>query len=289
MPVDVGERQLRAGVWSFLPQDHPAAGGPGRQVEQSGGLGDPGAVPDRAVGVDRRVPHVDTVRAGRPGGVVEQVQRVPDRLPDGEPEREPDPLLSTELRETKGGTGGIGPDQHRGAVRVARSWPESLGDRGQRFGEHLDVIAGGVEPAFPGRSLPAIASPAAISGRSANTSRVRNPNVRFQVAAAVLLPVGMIHTDRGVHVQHDRVTGHRCRAGRPHRRPRSRPGCLHARQVRGVDPLVQQPPRRRQRRDRTMLRLLIDQRTDTGHAVRAVGDRCCEIGEDPARVVHQTR
>ena len=69
VPVDIEERQLRAGVWSFLPQDHPAPGGPGRQVEQPGGFGDPGAVPHRAVGVDRRVPHVDAVQAGQPGRV----------------------------------------------------------------------------------------------------------------------------------------------------------------------------------------------------------------------------
>jgi hypothetical protein len=35
-----------------------------------------------------------------------------------------------------------------------------------------------------------------------------------------------------------------------------------------------------------VLHLLIDQRTDTGHAVRTVGDRGREIGEDPARVVY---
>ena len=56
--------------------------------------------------------------------------------------------------------------------------------------------------------------------------------------------------------------------------------------MRGVDPLVQQPPRRRQRRDRTVLQLLINQTPDTGHTVGTVGDRCREIGEDPARVMH---
>ena len=62
--VDVGEGELRAGMWAFLPQDHPAAGGPPRQVQQVRDLGDPGAVPDGAVGVDRRGPHVDAVQAG---------------------------------------------------------------------------------------------------------------------------------------------------------------------------------------------------------------------------------
>jgi len=35
-----------------------------------------------------------------------------------------------------------------------------------------------------------------------------------------------------------------------------------------------------------VLHLLIDQGTDTGHAIGAVGNRCREIGEDPAGVVH---
>ena len=49
---------------------------------------------------------------------------------------------------------------------------------------------------------------------------------------------------------------------------------------------VHQPPCRRQRRHRAVLGLLIDQRPDPGHTVRAVGDRRREIGEDPARVMH---
>jgi len=80
MTVDVQECQLCPGVWSFLPQDHPAPGGPFRQVQQTGGLGDPGSITDGAVGVDRRAPHVDAVQAGQPGGVGQQAQGVPDRL-----------------------------------------------------------------------------------------------------------------------------------------------------------------------------------------------------------------
>ena len=57
-------------------------------------------------------------------------------------------------------------------------------------------------------------------------------------------------------------------------------------QVRGVDPLVDQPPRRGHRRHRAVLGLLVDQRADPGHAVRAVGDRRRQIGEHPARVMH---
>ena len=39
-------------------------------------------------------------------------------------------------------------------------------------------------PALPARSIAARASPAAMSGRSRNTSNGWNPNVRFHVAAA---------------------------------------------------------------------------------------------------------
>ena len=40
------------------------------------------------------------------------------------------------------------------------------------------------DPAFPGRSRPARASPPAMSGRSKKHSNGWNPNVRFQGAAA---------------------------------------------------------------------------------------------------------
>ena len=41
--VGVGDAQLRARVGAFLAQDQPGAGRPGRQVDETGGLGDPGA------------------------------------------------------------------------------------------------------------------------------------------------------------------------------------------------------------------------------------------------------
>lgn len=51
-------------------------------------------------------------------------------------------------------------------------------------GTSLHGVLGGVEPALPGRSSPARASPPAISGRSRKASNGWNPNVRFHVAAA---------------------------------------------------------------------------------------------------------
>jgi len=41
--------------------------------------------------------------------------------------------------------------------------------------------------------------------------------------------------------------------------------------MRGVQAFIQQPPRGRQRCHRAVLHLLINQRTDTGHAIGAVG------------------
>ena len=202
------------------------------------------------------------------------------------PKENPTPCSPAELRETISGTSGIGPDQHRGTVRVARPRPEPLRDRGQRFGEYLDVIAGGARPRVPGSEFAGHGLTAGDLGAIGEHQQGMKAERPLPGGRRVLLPVGMIHADRGVHVQHDRFTGHRCPAGRPHRRPRRRPGRLHRRQVRGVDPLVQQPPRRRQRGDRAVLHLLINQAPDTGHAVGTVGDRRREIGEDPARVVH---
>jgi hypothetical protein len=51
-----------------------------------------------------------------------------------------------------GGTAGVGADQDR---LVARGG----GELGQREVDHLEVVAGGVEPALPGRRIPASASP----------------------------------------------------------------------------------------------------------------------------------
>jgi hypothetical protein len=49
VPVGVGEPQLRAGMGTFSPQDHLGTLRPRRQVEHSGDLGHPGAIPDPAV------------------------------------------------------------------------------------------------------------------------------------------------------------------------------------------------------------------------------------------------
>ena len=195
-------------------------------------------------------------------------------------------MFPAELRETISGTGGIGPDQHLGTVRVTRPRPELLGDRGQGFGEYLDVIAGGARARVPGSEFAGQGFTAGDLWAVGEHQQGMKSEGPLPGGSRVFLPVGMINADRGVHVQRDRFTGHRRPAGRPDRRPRGGSGRLHGRQVRGVDPLVQQPPRRGLRGDRAVLQLLIDQAPDTGHTIGAVRDRGREIGEDPARVVH---
>lgn len=59
--VAVGEAELSTGTGPLLAQDQPTPDRPGRQLDQPGGLGAPGAVADPATGLDRRHPRV---RAG---------------------------------------------------------------------------------------------------------------------------------------------------------------------------------------------------------------------------------
>ena len=58
VPVEVGDRQLRAGVRTFAADDQPHPGRPAGEVECPGHLGDPGTGADLAVGVVGRLPHV---------------------------------------------------------------------------------------------------------------------------------------------------------------------------------------------------------------------------------------
>ncbi len=60
-PVGVGEPQLRTGMRAFFAQDQPGAGRPATEVDQVGGLGDPGPLADPAVGVDRWIPAIGEV------------------------------------------------------------------------------------------------------------------------------------------------------------------------------------------------------------------------------------
>ena len=130
VPADVGEPQLRAGVGAFLADDHPHPGRPGRQVQQAGELGDPGAGPDLAAGVIGRFP--DPVREGEDGLV--------HVLGDGHADR----VVQAAARAGQPGqevmraAAGVGADQHPP--------PLAAGQLGQRQPGHLDVLGRGVRP-----------------------------------------------------------------------------------------------------------------------------------------------
>ncbi len=85
--VGVGEPQLCTGVGAVFTQDQPGCGGPSGQGDQVGGFGNPGALADTTVGVDRRVPAIAEVEDG-----------VLDPSIDGVAEGEPHPSGAGMLR-----------------------------------------------------------------------------------------------------------------------------------------------------------------------------------------------
>lgn len=68
-PVDVGEAQLRAGARSFLAGDDAHVFGPALEVEQAGEFGEPRAVPNSTVAVERDLPDVIRDQGEELGGV----------------------------------------------------------------------------------------------------------------------------------------------------------------------------------------------------------------------------
>jgi len=58
VPVEVGDAQLRAGVWSFLAHDQPHPGWPAREVEHLGPLAHPCTGTDLPVGVIPELAHL---------------------------------------------------------------------------------------------------------------------------------------------------------------------------------------------------------------------------------------
>ena len=160
-PVGVGEPQLGSGVGAFLAQDQPGPGGPAAHLDQPGGFGDPGAVTDAAAGIDRRIPAVIGV---------EDFHRVADSGVDGVAEGEPTPAS----RHAAANVWVAPAESERTRICCA---PGSSGFGRYAAGSDSSACSSTVtwsaavfEPAFPGRSSPASASPPAISGRSKNTS-----------------------------------------------------------------------------------------------------------------------
>ena len=134
VPVGVGEPQLGAGMRAFLTQDQPGAGRPGGQVHQGGGLTDPGAVADAAVGLDRRIPvAVGEYLGGIAHGGVDRTAQ-----------REPHVCVAARRGETIGGARGVRADQHLRGLRVIGVGPVGRRQRLQCLTQHGDVIGGGV-------------------------------------------------------------------------------------------------------------------------------------------------
>jgi len=125
--VDVGDPQLRTGVWSFLADDHAHACRPPGHVQQGGQLGDPRAVTDLIVGVIGRGPH-----AGR-----DQLQQLRSVVGQREPDRVRQTLAAHPGQDLVGAPGAVGPDQHLAARTSARMMGGQLGQGGL---DHRDVI-----------------------------------------------------------------------------------------------------------------------------------------------------
>jgi hypothetical protein len=139
VPVDVGERELGAGMRALAADDEPGAGGETVGGESAGDLADFGVFPQVPVDVDG----CDPV-GGDPDGFAD---RFGDRQADGEPDVQV--LLLAQGpdvgEEAVAGAGRITAQQDRGAV------PVRVGDLGEGVVEDGDVVAGGVRPgpAFP--------------------------------------------------------------------------------------------------------------------------------------------
>jgi hypothetical protein len=141
--VDVGEGELRAGMWVFAAGDHPGRGRPSGQVDQSGDLGDLGSFSFvAAVGGDSWPP----AAIGQSGN--DRGELGGEAMPDDEP----DLALAAGIQEAVGQPGGIGAGDHlRGRHR-------QLGEGGV---EHRYVIGSGAGAPIPPARWGWWASPAA--------------------------------------------------------------------------------------------------------------------------------
>ena len=108
------QRQLRAEVRPFAADDDPHPGRPAAQIEQSGDLGDLGAVADLAVGGDRRRP-----RPFRNGGDGAGQRGVLGREADRvlQPTAADLGWAGQPVQQLMGGAGPVGPDQQPPPIR----------------------------------------------------------------------------------------------------------------------------------------------------------------------------
>jgi hypothetical protein len=146
--VLVEQGQLGAGVGPLAADDDPGAVRVPGEVDQAGQFGDLGAGARGAVLLQGGVP--DALGQG-PDGCADLVG---DGVSDGEAGL--DPVLPQGAYVGEEGSGAacaVGADKDGGAVAVG------VGDLREGVVQDGDVVGGGFAPAFPGRRMPARASP----------------------------------------------------------------------------------------------------------------------------------
>jgi hypothetical protein len=139
---------------AFLAADRPGARRPGGQVQPPGGLGDPGAIPPAAVGVDRWHP----CRRGQ------AEDGLTDVGVDGQPDREPQPALVEVPDELAGGAGAVAAYQDPAAA------PRPGGNLGQRELQDGNLVgrvvgAGVARTQDPGQRLATPVAPVQVAGQ----------------------------------------------------------------------------------------------------------------------------
>ncbi len=219
----VEQGELRAGMWTFVPGDHPGAFRP-PMVDETGELDDPRAIVGRAVGLDR----------GSPVFFLGQTQGVADPLIDRKADREPHLSVPTAVHEVVCRAGGVGAHQHLDVVRRD-------GKLGEGPVQDLEVICGVVRSRVP--------RPQQSSERFTGRVQVGDDRIEPEpslVGRCRILLLGMRVEEGPVDVDHDLARGH---ARRPH--PSTSRSASHSNvaQPIGVD-RVDHRPHRRIRRDR---------------------------------------
>ena len=164
--------------------------------------------------------------------------------------------------------------------------PPRRGQRRQRLRQDDDVVTGGVGAGVAGAQQPGQGLPAGdLRAVQKRQQRMKTERLLPGRCSAGLV-VGVVDHQGGVDVDVQPATRCGGGSGAPGRRPRGGTCRPHRRQVRGVDPLIDQPPHRGRRRLRAEHVLTIAaQLADPVDAVRPVGDRGRQIGEHlPGRI-----
>ncbi len=233
------------------------------------------------VGVDRRIPAI---------GDVEGVHRVLDARIDGVAEGKPHPRCAAGVGEVVGGPGGIAAHQHLrsvGIVVAARVGSPWCGQRRQRLVQDDDVVTGGVGAGAAGAQQPGQGFPTGDFRAVQKRQQRMVPEGLLPGRGRFLLVVGVVDHQRGVDVDVQPATRCGSSSGGPGRRAGRGPRGPHPRQVRGVDPFVDQPPHRGRRGLRPEHVLTVTaQLADGVDAVRPVGDRGSQISEHFAGRIH---